>query len=149
MPMQSTDSIEAARDFAGSLEGAVVFRVWRGAGSAVFLELGELSGGAEGEREMGIGIEWSWRIQKGCRVLLGSWDEPGEIDSVAGLLEGRTVSSVSFFLEVPEVRVRVDGGLPLLSFTTVSGDPQWTLRNAQQRYLYFEGGRYRYENPGP
>ena len=62
---------------------------WKGYGSAVFLELGQLLP-PEGERarhergEACLAIEWDWRVEKTSSVLFGSSDSGPEIE--AGIL---------------------------------------------------------------
>jgi len=59
-----------------------VTHVWRGAGSALFLEFGALTqrmrrdgsaGNARGE--VTLMIEWSWRIEAPDSILCGSWSD--------------------------------------------------------------------------
>ncbi|WP_428987984.1 hypothetical protein [Methylocapsa aurea] len=71
-----TDWIE---HFRAATLGMTVAHVWRGYGSALLLELGELTpscrrdGSPAAPRgEIGLMIEWSWRIEDEQSVLCGS-----------------------------------------------------------------------------
>jgi hypothetical protein len=65
------------------LVGMKVSHLWRGYGSAIFLEFGNLSPGSarrDGSPgnpmgEITIGIEWSWRIENATSIICGSWSE--------------------------------------------------------------------------
>ena len=64
-----------------ALVGMEVAHLWRGHGSAIFLEFGTLSPGSvrrDGSPgnpmgEITIGIEWSWRIENANSIVCGSW----------------------------------------------------------------------------
>lgn len=114
--------------------GMSVSHVWRGHGSALFIELGALaartrrdgSAGAS-QGEFGVMIEWSWRIEDRQSIACGSWsDEDLWSPTLAGLL-GRVVEDVSTFGRLPEVILRLSGDLHVASFMTSDGDPAWTL----------------------
>jgi len=74
-----TDWIE---HFRAALIGRRVSHVWRGYGSALFLEFGALSP-SEGMRkdgssrapkgELGLTIQWSWRFEVERSIVCGSW----------------------------------------------------------------------------
>ena len=126
--------------------------VWRGYGSALFLELGKLSfrtkrdgsvGNATGE--YGVMIQWSWRIENETSILCGSWsDEPW--DAYFESLVGRTVENVSVFGRLPELSVQLSGGFYVVSFMTAEDQPAWalfdqTLGIHSTRFLNVENGR--------
>ena len=69
-------------EFTTPLLGLPVTHIWRGAGSAIFLEFGELhpttwrdgsTGNPKGE--WAIMIEWSWRVEGRKSILCGSWSD--------------------------------------------------------------------------
>ena len=74
-----TDWIE---HFRAAAYGLVLAHVWRGHGSALFVELGALTprlrrDGSPGEPkgEIGLMIEWSWRIEDARSIICGSWSD--------------------------------------------------------------------------
>lgn len=128
------DEMAAFEKFVGPLQGIQVSHVWRGYGSAIFLELGNLhptrlsSGKSGNDRgEMGLMIEWSWRIEGKRRIWCGSWSEDERLLPFLQRLLGRSVESVATFGRLPEIDMSFSGGLHLLSMMTAEGDPQWAL----------------------
>ena len=141
-------SREVAERFVNELCGQEVNYVWRGAGSAIFLELGKLTE-AKNEHlsgEFTICIEWSWRIENHSSILLGSWSEPDDIEMVTNLLNGLVVSKINFYARLPEIEIIFDNGIYLLSFATAEGNPQWSIKNSSSTYLSVEKGNFVSEN---
>jgi hypothetical protein len=139
-----------AADQLQRLSGQVVSRVWRGHGSALFLEFGRLSpvevrGRPDAlEGEMTLMIEWSWRIEAPDRILGGSWSEEADWPGLFEGLAGARVAEASLFGRLPEIAVRFDDGRSVCSFMTADGQPAWTLfdRSAEPtRWIEVEGGR--------
>jgi hypothetical protein len=114
--------------------GLAVAHVWRGHGSALFIELGALTpttrrDGSPGQPEgkIGLMIEWSWRIEDERSIACGSSsDEDLWPPAFAGLV-GRMVEDLSTFGRPPEVVLSLEGDLRVASFMTAEGDPAWTL----------------------
>ena len=130
------------KDFVQPLIGLSVSHVWRGYGSAIFLEFGRLhptklrDGTPGNDRgEFGLMIEWSWRIEGKRRIWCGSWSDDEKILPYLQKLLGRRVTSVASFGRLPEIEMSFSGGLHLLSMMTAEGDPEWALfdRRAQDR----------------
>lgn len=77
---QTQEAMLAA--FAAPLIGLPVAHSWRGYGSAIFLEFGALTAQtrmngtpANPRGEMGLMIQWSWRIEGRRSILCGSWSD--------------------------------------------------------------------------
>lgn len=125
---------DAIAHFAAAARGMAVSHVWRGYGSALFIELGRLTpstrrdgspGQPTGEIEMMI--EWSWRIEDERSILCGSCsNEELWAPSYARLL-GQHVSDLATFGRLPELMLSLSGGLHVSSFMTAEGDPAWTV----------------------
>ena len=121
--------------FLASFIGLPVSHVWRGYGSALFVELGELTptrvrrDGSPGnpEGEMSLMIEWSWRIERPRSILCGSFSEETTWPRAFAKLVGSTVKNVTIFGRLPEVSLAFSNGLHLSSFMTADGQPQWVL----------------------
>jgi hypothetical protein len=120
--------------FIAPLLGLPISHVWRGHGSALFLEFGALRqnrrrDGHLGEPtgEMSLMIEWSWRIEGRRRIICGSWSEERLWPRVFALLKKRTVTNVNLFGRLPELDVEISNGVHLLSFMTSEGNPSWTI----------------------
>lgn len=120
--------------FKKTLVGKKVSHVWRGHGSAIFLEFGKLNSrtrkdGSVGnpDGELTFMIDWSWRIEKPKSILGGSWSSEKKIDNILKKLEGATVDAVEFFGRLPEISVSLSNGLHVVSFNTSEGQPDWSL----------------------
>ena len=119
--------------FRAALVGMPAAHVWRGYGSAIFVEFGALTPsaspreGVQPQGEYGLMIEWSWRLSDARSVLCGSWSEEDGWSGCLGRLIGQTVVDVQTFAQPPEILVIFSNGLSLASFMTAAGDPGWTL----------------------
>jgi hypothetical protein len=117
------------------ISGLRVNHIWRGYGSAIFLEIGDLLPGrvrrdgtpGNPKGQFTICIEWSWRIEGKRRIWCGSWTDEKKWPRAFVRLTGSLVQSVSLFGRIPEIDVGFSNGLHLLSFMTAEGDPEWGL----------------------
>lgn len=128
--------------FRDALVGKRVSRVWRGYGSALFLELGELSASDQGEAS--ISIEWSWRIEHGDRIVCGSWSEEEGWPAAFEMLHGKVLTEIALFGLIPEIAIGLEGDLRLISFMTSAGYPRWNLilrDQAADKWLSVSKGR--------
>lgn len=141
--------------FTKSLIGKKVSHVWRGYGSAIFLEFGKLTPGTRRDGSVGnpngeltLMIEWSWRIEKQKSILGGSWSSEKKIDNFLPKLQGATVDAVEFFGRLPEISVSLSNGLHVVSFNTSEGQPDWSLltRRPFIGHLCVERGRLKIDN---
>jgi len=108
------------------------------------LEIGELTYSKKGKQPSGkysISIEWSWRIEDGNSIALGSWSENEEINKIKELLKDQTITKLNYFGRLKEIELELSNGLWLLSFATSEGDPQWTVYS-NGCYLFFKKGRF-------
>ena len=121
-----------AQEVLSLYRGKTVARAWRGHGSAIFLDLPDLS----------ITIEWSWRLESETSTVAGSWSDDEVIDRVPDMLTGLTIKAISFFGRLPEISIEFSDGYWLSSFATAEGDPEWTVRYDESRYIYFENGQF-------
>jgi hypothetical protein len=120
--------------FAAPLIGLPVSHVWRGYGSALFLEFGELRpttkrNGSPGnpEGEMGLMIEWSWRIEGRKSILCGSWSDELKWLRIFALVRNAVVDKATLFGRLPEIELCFSNDVRILSFMTAGGRPQWAL----------------------
>jgi len=124
--------------------------VWRGFGSALFLEFGELipgkvRNGKEGNPlgELTLMIEWSWRIENPRSILGGSWSSEVKWPSMFNKVLAANVVGVEFFGHIPEICISLNNGRRIASFSTVEGQPEWALltRKPSLGSLVVKGGR--------
>lgn len=139
-------------NFSGPLVGLPMSHLWRGHGSALFLEFGQLRPQPQTRRdgssfnprgEMSLMIEWSWRIEGHNSILCGSWSDEKGWPAAFSQLTQTTVTSAVSFGRIPEVELTFSNGVRVLSFMTASGDPQWTLfdnRGEPNRWLRVRDG---------
>lgn len=120
--------------FLAAISGLTVSHVWRGHGSALFIEFGALTprvrrdgnpGAPSGE--IGLMIEWSWRIEDERSIVCGSWSDEALWRPSFDRLLSCTVTGLNTFGRLPELSLALSGGLHVASFMTAEGDPAWTL----------------------
>jgi len=147
--------------FSASLIGLPVSHIWRGYGSALFLEFGELRPSAVIRRdgstgnptgEMSLMIEWSWRIEGRRSILCGSWSDEQKWPRVFELVCKGRVAGAVLFGRLPEIELSLTNDLRVLSFMTAAGGPDWTLfdrRGDVTRWLCVRRGILRIEAGEP
>ncbi len=138
-------SIAQFDDFVRPLSGLPVSLAWKGYGSAIFLELGQLApveGMQNHQRgEACIFIEWDWRVEDSTTVLYGSSNSQPKIEKGIGGLQGTKLESISIFGSVQELIINLSNGHCLRSMVMVSGDPRWNIRLLDGSWLSCEHGR--------
>jgi len=141
-------SDQEAKDRLIELDGAVVSHVWRGHGSALFLEMGQLEENPKGNNPNGeqtVMIEWSWRVEGKNSIIAGSWSENEEIEKVPDLVKGKVIEKIDFFGRLPELNIKFGGALWLLSFMTEEGDPEWSIKLKSGEWLGVSNGSFQIE----
>lgn|GEM_PF-2327405 len=139
-------------EFTRPLIGMKLTHVWRGMGSAIFLEFGELrhkvwKNGRVSRNpigEMGIGLTWSWRIEGRRRIWCGSWSEENNWPRFFQKIIGKSVVGISTFGRLPELDLHLSSGLHVLSFMTADGEPEWGVhdnRDGRERSFGVKYGR--------
>jgi hypothetical protein len=103
--------------------------VWRGFGSTLFLEFGELTRKYDchhAKGEISAMIPWNWRIEHGSAIICGSdFEEPWA--PTFERLVGTTVHDVTTFGRLPELYVSLSDQYHVASFMTGKGDPTWAF----------------------
>jgi hypothetical protein len=143
--------------FLSALRGKRVSHVWRGHGSALFLEFGELEGARKpgGKRGQPVGdlslmVEWSWRIENRSSILGGSWSSERGWPRLFRRLVGSKVRSVELFGRLPEIALQLSNGLRVVSFMTAEGQPSWAViaHRPSRGSLSVKRGKLRVETNG-
>ncbi len=122
-------SLERFQTLTRCLLGISVSHAWRGYGSAIFFEFGELNHDRKNnpKGEASVMLEWSWRIEKKKSVFFGSFSGERKIANGLQSLVGRKIVSVAAEGRLPELVICLSGSVWIHSFTTVEGHPEWTL----------------------
>lgn len=127
------------------LIGLPVSLPWKGYGSTIFLEVGQLQP-LESKRQRHqngqacISIDGDWRVENGSAILYGSsCSRPDINNGIAALREAR-IETLSLFGEVPELVIRFSNGHCLRSMSMATGGPEWTIRLDQDRWLSIKDG---------
>ena len=137
--------------YKAALVGTELSHAWRGHGSAIFFEFGRLTprrrrDGSAGnpDGELGVMIEWGWRVEAGLTVLFGSWSDDSLWEHQLRQLCGSVVSDLWVFGDLPELGIALSSGHRVLSFMTSDGEPSWTLfdrRAPTHRWLCVRNGK--------
>jgi hypothetical protein len=136
--------------FFDKLLGKTVSHVWRGYGSALFIEFGELAprkrrNGEDGNPigELTLMVEWSWRFERQHSILGGSWSSEKKWPGMFKRLIGAYVTNVEIFGHLPEISISLSNGFRVATFMTSEGQPDWVLltRNPFIGHLCVERGR--------
>lgn len=136
--------------FINALIGKTASHIWRGHGSALFIEFGQLTpkkrrNGEDGnpEGEITLMVEWSWRFERKYSILGGSWSSERKWPGMFKKLIGTSVTDVQIFGHLPEISVSFSNGLRVVSFMTAESQPAWALltRNPFIGHLNVKRGR--------
>jgi hypothetical protein len=130
-------TLEQFHTMTRSFIGLPVSRTWRGYGTAIFFELGQLlphhrtrKDGSVRTTYWGqatIDLEIGWRIERSRSIFFGSSSGDRRISNCLKKLEGLEIMDVIIQGRLPEVIVQLSGGFWLHSFSTWEGQPDWTL----------------------
>jgi hypothetical protein len=141
------------------LVGLPVSHTWRGAGSAIFLELGALTTVTRTSRKRGeytstfgevtMMLEWSWRVESPGAILFGSWSENPRITRGVASLKGHTIVDVELQGRLPELVLTLDGKRWLHTFMTAEGQPAWAIRLHDGSWVGVDRGRLIRQGPKP
>lgn len=129
-PMFKRISEKQFKELIAPCIGMKVSKVWRGYGSAIFIEAGTLSHRPKHNNPIGefsFMIEWSWRVEKPRSIWFGSFSSDKIIAARLKQLEGREILDVSVNGRLPELVVQLSGSLWIHSFMTECSQPEWCI----------------------
>lgn len=148
---------EQFRELTRPLIGMPVSHTWRGAGSAIFLELGELTTYTRNDRTRGevvhtdgevtLMLEWSWRVESPRAIQFGSWSRNPRITRGVASLQGHTILEVELEGRLPELVLTLDRKRWLHTFMTAEGQPAWAIRMPDQAWLGVNRGHVHRQGP--
>lgn len=156
-PGHTSVTREQFRALTRPLVAMPVSHTWRGAGSAIFLELGALTTVTRTSRKRGeytstsgevtMMLEWSWRVESPRAIQLGSWSDNPRITRGVAALRGHTIADVDVEGRIPELVVALDGKRWVHTFMTYEGQPAWAIRLHDHSWLGVERGRLIHVRP--
>lgn len=136
---------EQFRELARPLVCMPVSHTWRGAGSAICLELGALTTFTRTMRKLGevefmqgeasLMLYWSWRVESPGAIQFGSWSEDPLITRGVASLEGHTIVDVELEGRLPELVLTLDRKRWLHTFMTAEGQPEWSIRMRDNAWI--------------
>ena len=141
-----------------ALIGRELSHIWRGYGTALFLEFGRLQNVVLNGRplrqpvgDMNIGLGCTWRIEDGVTILAGSNGEEEGWPAVFRGLLGCKVTDVMLQGRIPELVLDLDNGCRLQTFTDYDDSPDWTIAErvadgSAGLHLHWEAGAFK-ESP--
>lgn len=123
-------TIDEANFKLAQLRAMSVSAVWKGYGTAIFLELGKLTSedhrrGPKGE--VTIYVSWDWRVEKGCRVMFGSSNSGQEMADGIATLVGLTVDRAMIQGMVPELLIEFSSKARLKSAAMCTDTSEWDV----------------------
>jgi len=128
-----------------------ISHVWRGHGTALFLELGSLSEGRKrkdgttgnAKGDVTVIVDFDWRIERQRSILCGSGETKRRIASASKLLLGASVLSSEVVGRIPELQLQLSNGLWLITFRRYEGQPSWAVgfNTLGLGWLGVKGGR--------
>ncbi len=138
-------SIKEFNEFVSPLAGMKVSLTWKGYGSALFLELGELQpleypsqNYCSGEACISPGFEW--RIEKTKRIICGSSNSLPNIEKGIKFVQGLIVKAIQLGGKLPELIISFSDGYRLRTMSMTSGEPMWGIRCKDGKRLSFDKG---------
>ena len=146
--MKATDVFDS---LCNDLIGMPISYIWRGYGSEIFIEIGDLSSiqnrdGSPGHPEgvISLGVEWSWRIEDSRSIICGSWSEEALWEPALDQLRKTEIAGCEAIGFLPEIAVTTTEGLRFVAFSTTDGQPQWHLvdrRDGTARWFTVRDGQ--------
>ena len=129
--------------------GLPLSRLWRGYGSALYVEVGPLSlryprsNHPKAERSLEFG--WTWRVETSRSILFGSSSSDQRISQGLKPLENLVIEGISLGGRLPELHLKLSGGRWLSSFAASESQPEWTVFLPDGSWITVRGGRLKRE----
>lgn len=131
--------------------GMPISLAWKGYGSALFLEIGQLH--EIGDRrqnvpdgEISISPNFEWRIEQKNRVVCGSSSKLSFIEEKIKVLNGLEISEICVEDDTRELKIKLANGMIVRSVKLTKGDPEWTIRYFDANYISVINGELFYQN---
>ena len=128
--------------FRGAISGMTVAHVWRGYGSTLLLELGDLTYATSLRRdgrpyaptgETGV-MMGAAGIEEGQSIICGSDSDESLWQPTFNRLVGCGITGLSTCGRLPELLLSLTDDRHIASFMATEGDPDWTLFDQRPGY---------------
>lgn len=117
-----------------ALIGLPISHLWRGHGSAIFLEFGRLTprirlDGSLGNPcgEWSMMIEWNWRFERPRSILGGAWSDPRRWPGFFRAVLDSSVTDLQAVGTLPEIELSLSNGMRVCTFMNDAGQPAWSF----------------------
>ncbi|MDB2686815.1 DUF3027 domain-containing protein [Mariniblastus sp.] len=124
------------------LIGQPITHAWKGYGSAIFLEIGELDSSQRRDNacEHCIAIEWDWRVEFDGKVLFNSSNSTPIISDRVAQLKDAEIKSITHYGDIPELLIHLSTGHRIRTAVMATGDPEWSIRVGGGAWLHVVDG---------
>lgn len=124
--------------------GLPINYVWRGHGTALFIEFGDLAkeeGRNHPQGEFSLMLDCDWRIEKPRSILIGSYYSTKRIDNQIKKLVGCKVAKIEIIGYLPEIIISLSPNFRIVSFTSYNNQPDWGLFLPDKSWLCCKRGK--------
>ena len=134
-----------------------VAHAWRGHGSTIFLELGQLQTGrtrkdgsiGNAKGEFTVFIDPNWRIEGKRSIICGSDDTNRAIENALQSLIGNRIVGIATFGHLQELEITL-GDRILATFSAWKGQPGWTIHQWEPVVaMYSRLGKIKFDRGAP
>jgi len=131
--------------------GLPVSDVWRGIGSAIFIELGKLhkhkddrNHRSKGKGDITLMFDCRWRLERKGSIVVGSGDGRIKLVNQIKKLLGKSVKSISFIGRIPEINIEFEDNLYIQSFCSYRSEG-WDILFRNEGSIGRKSGKVVYE----
>ena len=139
-------------EFAAPLRGLPVSHVWRGYGTAVFVEFGKLTQHPKMNNPRGefcLDLQFGWRVERSRSIWFGSDSGDRRISNQLSKLVGFVAANISLQGRLPELALCLKPNCWITTFSAEAGQPEWTLFLPDGSWCYvFNGVLYHEDERG-
>lgn len=137
--------IDDIQPYLDEIIGSPVSLPWKGYGSEIYLEIGQLTQNKDSRfqhknGEACIMVSWDWRLEQGQLILFGSSNSSPQIANGLNTLQDTLVQSIEIKGTVPELEVRFSNDLLLRSMLMFNSNPEWSIKALCGKWLYPRNG---------
>lgn len=130
------------------ISGLAISYTWRGHGSAIFIEIGELTRDEKRNNPIGeysVMLDCDWRVEESKNIQCSSLSDIDLIEkSISGLI-GESILKLELVGALPEIKLILSSGKRIQSFTSDAGNPDWAIFLPDKSWLGSKEGNLVHE----